>query len=198
MARGLTSRPFKAKRSGIEVRLEPHERTLLVHLLRQLDDLLDDGSPPSEDPLAELLGMPDVAIDPDVGPQPPDDPALARLFPEANRDDAEAAAEFRRFTEQGLRARKRTGARRSAEALEGSEPVLLDDEQAAALLKALTDLRLVLGERLGLQTDEDSERLHTLLAVGAGDESWTAAAATYDMLTWWQEALVGAVGSRRS
>ena len=33
----------------------------------------------------------------------PEDPVLARLFPTAYTDDEESAADFRRFTESGLR-----------------------------------------------------------------------------------------------
>ena len=39
----------------------------------------------------------------------PEDPVLARLFPTAYPDDEEAAAEFRRFTEGGLRDGKAGG-----------------------------------------------------------------------------------------
>ena len=59
-------------------------RTLFLseHLIDQLVDLSDEVQPPME----------------------PTDPAVHRLFPNAyGDDDAEAAADFRRFTEQGLR-----------------------------------------------------------------------------------------------
>src|SRR6476646_6190555 len=51
------------------------------------------------DPLEELLDF-------SVPTTAPDDPVLARLFPTAYPDDEEAAAEFRRFTEGGLRDNK--------------------------------------------------------------------------------------------
>ena len=41
----------------------------------------------------------------------PDDPVLARLLPDAYRDDPEASGEFRRYTEQGLRSGKAAAAR---------------------------------------------------------------------------------------
>ena len=47
---------------------------------------------------------PDREIDPDA--ERPDDPALARLLPDAYADDDEASAEFRRFTERTLRETK--------------------------------------------------------------------------------------------
>ena len=40
-----------------------------------------------------------------------DDPVLARLLPDAYRDDPEASGEFRRYTEQGLRSGKAAAAR---------------------------------------------------------------------------------------
>ena len=43
-------------------------------------------------------------------PPKPDDPVLARLFPDAYEDDGEAAGEFRRYTEMGLRDGKREAA----------------------------------------------------------------------------------------
>jgi hypothetical protein len=189
--------PFKARRHGVQVRLPEPERALLVQLLGQLDELLDDGAPErSADPLAELVGM-DLGGPPERS-EPFDDPALARLLPDGSREDPEVAAEFRRLTERGLRGRKRDGARLAASALGRPEPVLLDADEAQALLKSLTDVRLVLAERLGLRTDEDATLLHERLIAAAGpDEPWAAAAAIYDVLTWWQESLVGALPRSR-
>jgi uncharacterized protein DUF2017 len=188
--------PFRSTRAGIQVNLGEQEREVLVHLLGQLDDLLDDGFAPSadEDPLAALVGMGDPGADP---PQTPEDPALARLLPDGNRDDPEASAEYRRLTEHGLRSRKRSGARLAAQALSRGESVVLTQEEALALMKSLTDVRLVLGERLELRTDEDAERLHERLWAGEGSESFLATASVYELLTSWQEHLVHAVGRRR-
>src|SRR5215471_8482565 len=53
----------------------------------------------SAEDLAAMIGA--------TGPtSPPADPVLARLLPDAYRDDPEAAGEFRRYTEQGLRSDK--------------------------------------------------------------------------------------------
>jgi hypothetical protein len=189
-------RPFKSFREGIQVHLDQDERDIVVQLLGQLDELLDDGQEASADPLAALVGL--SGIDgPGSAPTTPEDPAVARLLPEGNRDDAEAATEYRRLTEFGLRARKRSGARLAAAALARPEPVLLDTEEALALMKAFTDIRLVLGERLELRTDEDSEKLHERLWAGDGDPSWLATASVYELLTVWQEHLVEAVAKHR-
>jgi hypothetical protein len=192
-------RPFTARRGGgVEAHLTTEERASLASLLGQLDALLDDGQQPSDDPLAELVGLDDP---PDRAPEPPEDPAVARLLPEANRDDPEAAGEFRRLTESGLRSRKRAGARRAAEALL-REPARLDAEEAQSLLKALADLRLVLGERLDLRTDDDYTRLQEELQEGldAGIEphaGWFQLAATFETLHWLQDSLVQALSRRR-
>lgn len=124
----------------------------------------------------------------------PDDPALTRLLPQAHRDDPELAAEFRRLTETGLRARKRSNLALASAALQREGNVMLDRQEAAALLKGLTDTRLVLGERLGLRSDEDTERIAGILRrQGDSDDPWVSAALLYDVLTWWQEALVEAL-----
>ncbi len=81
------------------------------------------------------------------------DPAAARLFPDGYRGDDEAAAEFRRYTRDGLRDRKRAGATRVRDAI-GPE-VRLSADEATAWLAPLTDLRLVLAERIGIRSDDD-------------------------------------------
>lgn len=188
--------PFRAGKRGLEVRLPVDEREMLASLLHQLDDLLDDGRPVTDDPFAELAVLTGGA-EADTLPTP-SDPALARLLPDAHRDDPEVAAEFRRLTETGLRARKRVGARRAAEALRRKDPVVLQEDEAQALLKSLTDLRLVLGERLGLETDDDSIQLELQLRLGIEPyEGWLPLAATYETLRWLQEALVHALTVRR-
>lgn len=82
------------------------------------------------------------------------DPALERLFPAGYRDDAEAAAEFASLTRTGLRSRKERNAAFALESLEAS-PMRLGEAGMAHWLPFLTDLRLVLAERLGIRRDED-------------------------------------------
>lgn len=88
------------------------------------------------------------------------DAALKRLLPEAYRDDAEAAAEFRRFTSEDIAARKVANARtlidcvRDAAAATSATKVALDAAEAQAWIRALTDIRLSIGARLGIETDE--------------------------------------------
>jgi hypothetical protein len=106
-----------------------------------------DGRP--EDPLAAMVG-----IEPDTGV--PADPAVARLFPDAYVGDEEAASEFRRFTRRTMREAKVRNADVLLRSLERAEVCLvLTDDEALAWLKALNDLRLVLGSRLGI-TEENA------------------------------------------
>jgi hypothetical protein len=195
------SEPFRATRRGLEVRLSGPERDLLANLFTQLDQLLDDGTPVSDDPFDDLValsGLSGLGDESKPPPKPPEDPALARLFPEANRDDAEAATEFRRLTESGLRARKRAGAQFAIGMLRREGTQTLDDDQTQTLLKAFTDLRLVLGERLGLRTDEDASRLGAQLMLGIEPyEGWQSLAMTYELLQHLQESLVQALMSKK-
>jgi hypothetical protein len=85
-----------------------------------------------------------------------DDPVLDRLFPVAYRDDQDAAAEFARYTRSGLVDHKTANAGRVAAALTGDDGVIeLDPEAAEHWLPVLTDLRLIVAERLGIRADDD-------------------------------------------
>ena len=87
-------------------------------------------------------------------PELDDAPLLTVLFPDAYRDDADAAAEFRRYTRDDLEQRKIGAAERVAEtAVEGT--VVLDPETAATWVRSLTDLRMMLATRLGIRADGD-------------------------------------------
>ena len=84
------------------------------------------------------------------------DPAVERLLPNAYPDDAAAATEFRSFTRPGLVERKLTNAGRVAATLPDESGVSeLTPADAQAWLRTLTDLRLVLATRLGIEEDGD-------------------------------------------
>jgi hypothetical protein len=124
------------------------------------------------------------------------DPALDRLFPPGHRDDPSVADEFHRLTEHSLRSRKAHNLSSAIEALRAvqDDRVRLDNDQAVAFLVALTDVRLVLGDRLGLVEDQDAERLDALAASMDPEDPLRYAMAIYDFLTWLQETLVHALG----
>lgn len=123
--------------TGVLIEFSPVERELLETLLAQYDDLVH-----------EQLDDSDLS----------DDPALARLFPNAYPEDAEAAAEFRQYTREGLVEHKSANSGLIAAALmatddDGRLTIARDD--AERWLPTLTDLRLVLAERLGIHADDD-------------------------------------------
>ncbi|HEX2315721.1 MAG TPA: DUF2017 domain-containing protein [Thermomonospora sp.] len=167
-------------RRGVRVRLEPEEAALVRALLEQLLALLGEPDP-AADPLAAALGIAENAAK-------SDDPVLARLFPDAYREDSGAAAEFRRYTEVGLRDGKREAAETVLASLRSGTDVVLDDDQAQAWLRAVNDLRLALGTRLDI-TEEWYEQAAEL----DPDDPRYALYAAYDWLTMLQESLVRAL-----
>lgn len=82
------------------------------------------------------------------------DPALDRLLPNAYRDDPEAARAFRDHTESGLAGRKAAHARVVLETLHAGT-VRLSPSEVQSWLRALTDLRLIIASRLGIEHDDD-------------------------------------------
>ncbi|MCF6525597.1 DUF2017 domain-containing protein [Streptomyces sp. JJ36] len=152
---------------GAAIALDEVEISILRTLAVQLLELIGPGEQPAgaEDPLDTLLAE---------GPsEPPSDPALARLFPEAylgpdtgpgEEEAARAAsAEFRRYTENDLRARKREDALAVVRALDALSPqgaggavLTLAEAESKQWLGALNDLRLAIGTRLEVQEDDDA------------------------------------------
>jgi hypothetical protein len=175
----------RARKGGVSVTFSAEEARMLRHVLGEMLELLgrDDGAVDDEvDPLAAALGI-------GTSTEVPDDPALARLFPDGYRDDPEAAADFRRYTEPGLRAAKRTALLTAVETLvEPGERVTLSAEQADAWLRALNDTRLVLGERLDVTEDWDE-----VIAGMSEDDPRLPGFWVYDRLTYLQETLVQAL-----
>ena len=140
----------------------------------------EDVPGPAE--LDALLGLDEPA-------RAPEDPALARLLPDAYRDDPDAAGEFRRYTEQSLRSAKQEAARTVLETLPADGgPVKLSGDQAQAWLRALNDVRLALGVRLGV-TEEFEDQWQEL---DPGDPR-SAAFEVYAWLGGVQESLVQAL-----
>ena len=137
--------------------LEPQELELLTQLYGQLHELLADGEMEVDaDPLVQLMNM-------DGPTSVPQDPALARLFPNAYLENEEAASDFRRFTEPDLRRKKLACVRDVLGQLQTFEEIAwLDSHQTQNWLLSLNDLRLVLGTRIGVgdrDEEEDEEAL---------------------------------------
>jgi hypothetical protein len=212
MARG-----FKRSHGQYVAKLDAVERGLVVGLMEQVLELVEpddpdqgtgddsiDGDGDEFDQIVAGLGGIGMGVSLSAADQVPElsggapeprDPALDRIFPTANRQDEQVAAEFRRLTEDGLRARKAGNLRTAIAALASLEDhkVSLEQPQALALLIALTDVRLVLGERLGLKHDEDFDLLEEQVSGLEDDDPAVYALAVYDFLTWLQETLAHAL-----
>lgn len=193
------------RRGGAHAEFEQGEARLIANLAAQVAELLADetGTADRDDPLADL-------VDIDGTGQPPDDPVLRRLLPDAYRDDEEGASDFRRFTERGLRETKAHNAQVVIQSLiaggltetfaadaEGEQAapaqpaveVELDADAAQAWLRALTDIRLALATRLGVEHDD--ERRWTAMS---DDDPEAYVHDIYDWLGYVQETLVHAIG----
>jgi hypothetical protein len=160
---------------GAAVALDDVEISIIRSLAVQLLELIGPG--PAEDapddPLAELFAE---------GPsEPPTDPVLKRLFPDAYSDpegtpgpkEAEEqkaySSEFRRYTENDLRAGKRDSALAVIRTLDALSPVedggavlKLSPEESRQWLGALNDLRLAIGSRLDIVDEDDTDLLYRL------------------------------------
>lgn len=139
--------------------------------------------------VAELAAL--LSNDPD-----PDDPAVERLFPDVYPEDPAQEAEFRRFTEPDLLSAKLEQATTVlGDLVEQGGEVRLPEEKADLWLRALTDVRLALGTRLGVEDETD---IHAELdaAVGRNPSSpRVGQLSVYAYLTYLQESLVDALAS---
>ncbi|WP_017558336.1 DUF2017 domain-containing protein [Nocardiopsis baichengensis] len=174
---------FRAVRGGVRIRLDRDEAAVLRSMAALVLELVD---PPEDggDPLEALVGIGGAS-------RTPEDPVLARLLPDAYTGDREAAGDFRRYTEGDLRRHKRENAEAVMAGLEGLGPgggeLVLDTGDAHAWLKALNDVRLALGTRLGVEEDGGATRVR---AEAASDR---AALGVYEWLGRLQETLVQAL-----
>ncbi|GAA2090754.1 DUF2017 domain-containing protein [Streptomyces albiaxialis] len=172
---------------GAAIALDEVEISILRSLTVQLLELIGPGAESAEssgtpEKLEGMDGLEDVAWPFADGPsEPPADPALARLFPDAygpGPDDADAkpdeleeartaSSEFRRYTENDLRARKREDGLAVVRALDGLTPgdrgavLTLTPDDSRQWLGALNDLRLAIGTRLDV-SDEDGGEMYAL------------------------------------
>lgn len=132
----------------------------------------------------------------------PEDPVLARLFPNAYADDEESAGEFRRFTEGALRDGKAAAAVLIIDTLEEAglppgldeEGLMIDVElgeaDAETWMRAFTDIRLALATRLGVE-EGDEAYWHAL----PDEDPRAQAHDIYEWVGWLQESLIAALTS---
>jgi hypothetical protein len=213
--------------------LDRTEREVFATVVADVAELLG-AERFGEEPAADAASQPDAQGQAEGQPvtlrmstgdvPPPDDPAVRRLLPDASRDDDAVTAEFRRLTEADLRLTKITRlrdlwvalttapdavrARALGLAADDDEDLVVARDDAQALAAALTDVRLVLAERLGLETEEDADRLYDALEDQAtamddddldddrpareivAQEVRAYLGAVYTALTWLQESLM--------
>lgn len=206
------ARAFQRRDGQLVAWLDVDERAVVAQLAEQVRAIVapvgsaggEGGHAGEVDPFdAIVAGLGTLSTD--VGSPDPErstgldeerDPALDRLFPAGHRGDPLEAREFRRLTEGSLRQRKadnlatliRVVERPSANPADPDE-LALDVGEAVAAVVALTDVRLVMGERLGLRTDDDAERLERVADELPEDDPAAFAVMLYDFLTWLQESL---------
>ena len=124
--------PVGAVDGGFTINLDVDERSLIVRLLGELEDLLTAES----DERA---------------------PILARLFPPAFHDDPEKEAEYQRLMREDLVASRMAAITSVTEILEGDARVLLNEGQTMAFMQAVNAIRLVMGTLLDITDDESAE-----------------------------------------
>ncbi|HVE26054.1 MAG TPA: DUF2017 domain-containing protein [Sporichthya sp.] len=146
---------IKRERHGVvTVALDPHEVMVVRSACEQLGELFDsrDADAPAAGSVPEVIpGVMDPFADSERHTLP-EDPALARLLPDAYPDDPEATGEFRRYSESDVLAFKRSNLQTMLSTLgDGAEPVRLDQRQVQSWMYAINDLRLTIGTRLDLE-----------------------------------------------
>ena len=165
---------------GAAIALDEVEISILRSLAVQLLELIGPGEEPADgdDPLSAIFtdGPERAALGPGAGPALPRRlrRRSGRRAPDAeSEDERRASAEFRRFTENDLRARKREDGLAVVRGLDsltpdpagahGSGAVLtLKAEESRQWLGALNDLRLAIGTRLEVTDDDDGSELYAL------------------------------------
>lgn len=141
------------------------------------DDAADDAAADADGDAGAPAGE-GIAAPPDAGWT--DDPAIARLYPDARPDDPAWSATFRGMTRGDL-----DDARRANLAVVDAtiDARTIDDAQAGAWLHVLNDLRLVMGARLGVTEDDQGEPLDP-------EDPDAAARIVFAYVGWLEEQLV--------
>ena len=181
---------FQRVGDRLTTQLEPVEQMLLGQLIDELSDVLrrpEDADSPAIDPLAKELGLEGLT---GVAPEPPDNPVARRLLPDGYLDDPIAATEFRRYTDDSLRASKLADAEVMKAGLEAAadDPngqIEIELVEADHWVRAMNDLRLALGVELGITNESQGQPDPSQL-----DEQMSGRAMLYYFLTWCQDVLV--------
>ena len=200
---------------SISITFTSQEAHVLINLTEQLVELLAEGDGQSHqvDPLLHLVGISNAD-------SLPEDPVLRRLLPNAYADE-KSAGEFRRYTEHGLREKKKAHALTIYEALlpqdeewtgdtpldTGSLTLTFPSDQSLEWLGGLNDLRLALAVRLGIGTEQDrvknakndadgvatTESLHKKYELMVDSDPMKAVYSVYSWIGWLQQSLLDAI-----
>ena len=159
------------------------EREVLINLVEQIIELLGERTDNHvDDPLAAMVGI-------TTHDSPPEDEVLLRLLPNAYADQVDAA-EFRRYTESTLRAKKYGQSMSMRITLKSAIDGIIevDHDGANDWLGAMNDIRLALGVRLKVE-----QTSHEELELLAPDDPMRGVYAVYSWLGWLQESLIVAL-----
>lgn len=206
---------FKRLDDGsLSITFTSQEAHVLINLTEQLVELLSEGDGQSHqvDPLLHLVGISNAD-------SLPEDPVLRRLLPNAYADE-KSAGEFRRYTEHGLREKKKAHALAIYEALlpqdeewtgdtpldKGFLTVTFPSAQSLEWLGGLNDLRLALAVRLGIGTNlgeskgaekeeepSNAESLHKKYELMVDSDPMKAVYSVYSWIGWLQQSLLEAL-----
>ena len=163
----------------------------------------DPGRPGESERDREVLAALDFDVDPPANRihtgRATTNPVVGILLPEASEDPI-TAMEVSSLTRGRMRDEKSDRlVRLVAELRAPSGPegtVLVALGQETDWLGAINDIRLVLAQRLGIESAQDARHVHNVAFQEAPDsetphEQWyRGTALVYDMVTWWQESLV--------
>ncbi|WP_054952188.1 DUF2017 family protein [Flaviflexus massiliensis] len=195
---------FRRVRGGVSSGGDLFELELVASLMRDIVAILGEDVAVvdlSDDPLDALER--ELAPSKDLS----HDPAIVRLLPDMS-EDPEEARELRELTESGVRANKVSNLTTVYRALNTSTGrVFVPENEIPAWLAALSDLRLVLGTRLDIDSseraDEVAKRAGEIADGMVTDEGMTEEeqvdhqlTLVYAMITWWQDSLLDAVRMR--
>jgi len=180
---------FRPVSGGAAAYFEEAQAGVIRSLVSQIAELVSADSTAAEvaetgeeDALEAELGLSTHA-------ELPEDPVLARLLPDGYRDDPQASAEFRRYTEESLRTAKVASAQTVLASLPAAGgDVRLSEVECQQWLRALNDVRLALSVRLGI-TDENEDLSEHL----AADDPRSAYVWVYQWLAYLQDSLIEAL-----
>lgn len=184
---GIVMRGFHRDGEDVVLTLDDEEIRILQSLVADLRKMIEPAPIQVSDPLAEIVGIDETAVE-------PIDEAVARLFPNAYTDDDEAATEFRRFTERGLRQRRMEQTKTVEMVFERASrgATTVSEPETRAALGVFNDLRVVLGVRLGIEQDDDGRDDFI-----APEDPRRPMYVAYQWLTWLQQALLESMTAGR-